>query len=352
MVAQLAGEQQQNGSSAVAVLPADGEGWLGRELAAAGVAVHTVRLERPFSPTFARELAAALRDRGVSIVHSHEFTMAFYGAWAARLLGLPHIITMHGGRYYAGRWRRRIALRAAIGLSGSTVAVSDLLARQLSRDLWLRRARIDTIANGVRFRALSYSTLRAELGLAPDVPLIVTVGNLYPVKGHTHLIEAVARLAATHPRLHLAIAGRGDLAGTLKRQAEDAGIGRRVHLLGLRRDIANVLAAADLFVLPSLSEGLPMALLEAMFAARPIVASAVGDVPVALPNGAAGVLVPPGDPGVLADAIARLLASPFEARQLGTTAQARAVAEYSVGRMAARYADLYQRHAKGSGERV
>ena len=353
MVVHLAGAQQRNDSSAVAVLLADGEGWLGRELARAGVEVDTVRFGRPFSPAFARQLAATLRKQRVSIVHSHEFTMAFYGAWAARLAGLPHVITMHGGRYYAGRMRRRVALRAAIGFSGGVVAVSDLLADSLARDLWLRRTRIDTIANGVRFGAATHSTLRAELGLEDEASLIVTVGNLYPVKGHAHLVDAVARLTPTHPHLHLAIAGRGDEAHALERQAEDFGVGPRVHLLGLREDVANLLAAADVFVLPSLSEGLPMALLEAMFAARPIVASAVGDVPVALAGGAAGMLVPPGDPGALAGAIARLLASPFEARRLGATAQARAAAEYGVGRMAARYADLYQRVlANGNGARV
>jgi glycosyltransferase involved in cell wall biosynthesis len=343
MLAQLAAAQQTNGSSAVAIVPADGEGWLGRELAAAGVAVDTVRLDRPFSPAFARQLAATLRRQRVSVVHSHEFTMAFYGAWAARLAGLPHVITMHGGRYYAGRLRRRVALRAAIGLSGGVVAVSDPLAQSLARDLWLRRTRVETIANGVRFTAAPRSTLRGELGLPDDAPLIVAVGNLYPVKGHMHLVEALTSLTSTYPRLHLAIAGRGDCAPALERQAEDAGVRARVHLLGLREDVANILAAADVFVLPSLSEGLPMALLEAMFAGRAIVASAVGDVPVALANGAAGLLVPPGDPAALAAAIARVLASPFEAKHLRSSAQIRAAAEYGVRRMAERYADLYER---------
>ena len=126
-----------------------------------------------------------------------------------------------------------------------------------------------------------------------------------------------------------------------------------MHFLGLRQDIANILAAADVFVLPSLSEGLPLALLEAMFAARPIVATAVGDVPVALAGGAAGQLVPPGDPTALARAIDRLLAQPFEAQRLGSSAQARATAEYGIERMVQRYAGLYQGVlGNGAGDRV
>ncbi len=343
MVAQLAGESQHEGCPAVAILPAGGEGWLGRELAAAGVPIEHVRLERPLSLRLARELAATLRRHRVSLVHSHEFTMAFYGAWAARLAQVPHVITMHGGRYYAGRLRRRLALRAAVSLSGRLVAVSQPLAEHLSRDLWLSPARITTIANGVRFAPTPASTLRSELALADDDPLVIAVGNLYAVKGHRHLLEAVARLASTHPRLHLAIAGRGELSLALEGQARDLKLDGRVHFLGLRQDIANVLAAADVFALPSLSEGLPVALLEAMLAARPIVASAVGDVPVALAGGAAGRLVPPGDSAALATAIVGMLTNPCEAQALGQTARARAASAYGIGRMVDRYVDVYRR---------
>src|SRR5207249_11991611 len=86
------------------------------------------------------------------LAHSHEFTMAFYGAWAARRARVPHVITMHGSRYYAGRLRRKLALRAAAGLSGGIVAVSQALAGQLSRDLWIRSTRITTIPNGFPLR--------------------------------------------------------------------------------------------------------------------------------------------------------------------------------------------------------
>jgi len=344
MVAQLAGELEGAGCPCVAFVPARGEGWLGRELAAAGVTVETFELARPFSPKLSRDLVTAFRRHRIDLAHGHDFSMAFYGAWAARRAGVPHVITMHGGRYYADRLRRRLVMRAAVTASGALVAVSQGLSAHLAHDLWLRANRIITIPNGVRFKpAAAESTLRAELGLAPDDRLVVAVGNLYPVKGHRYLLDAVARLAGEHPNLHVAIAGRGELATTLQEQAAALGIGERFHVLGLRPDVANVLAAADLFALPSLSEGLPLALLEAMFAARPIVASAVGDVPVALASGAVGLLVPPGDSAALAGALQRLLVQPFEAQRLGHSAQARAAAEYGIGRMVQRYAELYGR---------
>ena len=343
MLAQLAGELQAGGCPGVAFLPAGQEGWLSRELAAAGIAVEYFQLDRPLSARLAASLAAGFRRHRIDLAHSHEFTMAFYGAWAARRARVPHVITMHGSRYYAGRLRRKLALRAAAGLSGGIVAVSQALAGQLSRDLWIRSTRITTIPNGFRFDPLAESTIRSELALSPEDHLVVTVGNLYPVKGHRVLLDAAALLSSQHPNLHVAIAGRGELAAALAEQARELGFAGRLHLLGLRSDVANVLAAADVFVLPSLSEGLPLALLEAMCAARPIVASAVGEVPVALAAGAAGLLVEPGNATALAAALHRVLANRFEAQLLGKSAQARAAAEYGIARMVTRYAALYER---------
>src|SRR6266545_3258473 len=111
MLASLANELQCAGYPGIAFVPARLEGWLGAELAGLGVPIEYVPLDRPFSPRFARNLAAAFRRHNVALAHSHEFTMGFYGAWAARLAGVPHVITMHGSRYYAARWRRRLAPR-------------------------------------------------------------------------------------------------------------------------------------------------------------------------------------------------------------------------------------------------
>ena len=150
MLASVATELQAAGSGNVVIAPAEGEGWLARELRGTGVRVETFRLDRALSPTFARWLEQTLRTHRVDVAHSHEFTMAVYGAWAARRAGIPHLFTMHGGRYYADRWRRRIALRVAAELSGAVVAVSESLRGHLSRDLWMRASRIVTVPNGAR----------------------------------------------------------------------------------------------------------------------------------------------------------------------------------------------------------
>jgi glycosyltransferase involved in cell wall biosynthesis len=340
-LAHLATQLQASGHYNLVCLPAAGEGWLGRELAGSGVAIEPIHLVGVPTRQSVRELVQAFRRHRVEVAHSHEFTMAVSGAWAARAARIPHVITMHGSRYYAERWRRRLALRAAVALSGQIVTVSRSLGDALSHDLWIRRARVATIPNGVPRVPPGSPTLRHELQLAPTDRLLLAVGNLYPVKGHLHLLEAVALLTARYPTAHLAIAGRGALEPALRARAMELAIARRVHLLGLRSDVPDLLAAADVYVLPSLSEGLPLSLLEAMFAGCPVVASAVGDVPDALAAGEAGLLVEPGDAAALAAAIARLLEDPSRARLLGTRAGLRAAAQYGVSEMVARYTALY-----------
>ena len=340
MVAHLAGDLQSAGHENIVCLPANGEGWLGREVAARGVSTEAVQLLRVPMWRAVTTLVQIFRRHRVHVAHSHEFTMAVYGACAARWLGMPHVITMHGGRYYAGRWRRRFALRAAIGLSDGIVAVADRFASTLSRDLWIRRARVLTIPNGIPQPQPGMATLRRELGLRDADRLVLAVGNLYPVKGHVNLVEAIAMLRERYP-IHLAIAGRGERELALRARAADLGVGDCVHILGLRSDIPDLLAAADVYALPSLSEGLPLALLEAMAAARPVVASAVGEIPKVLDHGRAGLLVPPGDAYALAAAITRLIDDPREARQLGERAARRVAAEYSLSRMVGRYSALY-----------
>jgi glycosyltransferase involved in cell wall biosynthesis len=341
VVADLASHLHASGADSVVFVPARGEGWLARQLEGCGIDVEHFHLNRPFSPACARALAAAFRRRRIDVAHSHEFSMAVYGAWASWLAGVPHLVTMHGSRYYAGRLRRRVALRSALALSARTVAVSTGLADQMSRELWIPRARIQMVANGVRHAPPGAQTVRDELGLSADDRLLIAVGNLYPVKGHGHLIDALALLAAPHPRLRLAICGRGGEAERLAARARSHGLADRVHLLGLRADVAAVVAAADIFVMPSLSEGLPLALLEAMIAGCAIVATTVGEVPAALEHGAAGVLVPPGDARALAIAIERLLHDPHLARTLGSRAACKAAAEYEVSAMVRRYRSMY-----------
>ena len=282
-------------------------------------------------------------------MHSHEFTMAFYGAAAARWLHKPHVITMHGGQRVLSHWRRRIAFRWSMRRSRAVAAVSGA-TRQLFLDaLHLSPDAITVVHNGiVPPPPGDPAAVRRELGLAEREILIVSVGNLYPVKGHVVLLEALVELAARTdlPPWRMALAGRGRETERLKQFAAEHGL-TRVHFLGHRSDVPDILAAANVWVMPSLSEGLPLALLEAMSAGKAIAASAVGGIPEVIVSERDGLLVPPRDPPALAAALGRLIASPELRARLGHAAQQRATSQFSVARMTDDYERLYADHQHG-----
>jgi glycosyltransferase involved in cell wall biosynthesis len=169
----------------------------------------------------------------------------------------------------------------------------------------------------------------------------VTVANLRPEKGHDTLIDAVPRVLAAHPDAEFIVAGDGPLAPALAARARSRGVAHRVSFLGRSDDVSALLAASDIFVLPSRSEALPNAVIEAMAAGLPIVASRVGGIPELITPGVNGHLVPPGDPPALAEAIVELMDRPSFAHALGWAARARAEREFSFDRMVNRVSSLY-----------
>lgn len=352
MLLQLAGELRRRGHTVLPIGPDNGCGWLAEQFRARGFEPATFRLRRTIDPSCVRGMASLLREHGIEVVHSHEFAMAVYGAAAARRVGARHVITMHGGRYYAERWRRRAALRWAVRHSAHVVAVSRATAADLACTLRIPPSAVTVVPNGIEFPRGRRDPVRAELRAGDDVALIVAIGNLYPVKGHRVLVQALAMLARSHPdlRWRLAIAGRGEEEAALRALAHDGGIAERVSLLGFRTDVPDLLAAADVFVMPSLSEGLPLALVEAMASGVAIVASDVGGIPEVVTRDVDAVLAPPGDAGRLADSIATLVVRPERRATLGAAARATAYRDFSVARMADSYESLYRGTAVPASE--
>lgn len=341
MLLHLAEGLRERGHDICPILPANGCGWLAGEFRKAGFEPEVFRLRRAIDPGCVRGLGEVFRRRGVDVVHSHEFTMAFYGAAAARLSRLPHVITMHGGTGFAERWRRRAALRWAFRRSDAAVTVSRSSRTSLAEALGISEAALDVVPNGIAFAAGDRTAARARLGLEEDETLILAVGNLYPVKGHAVLLRALAAMNGAAGRWRVAVAGRGAEEEGLRSYAEGAGIASRVELLGYRADVPELLAAADVYVMPSLSEGLPLALVEAMFAGKPVIASRVGGIPEVVEHGETGLLVPPRDPDALAEALRCLLVDPSRARALGEAAREAARSRYGLGPMTDAYRRLY-----------
>lgn len=341
---QLAEELRRRGHDVMPVGPANGCGWLGGEFRARGFTPRTYVLRRALDWQCVTSLTEVLRSHGSQVVHSHEFTMAVYGAAAARRAGARHVITMHGGRYYAEAWRRRAALRWAMRRSAATTAVSGATAADLRRTLGVPDDAVRVVPNGIEMPRGRRASLRNELGVGDDELLIVAIGNLYPVKGHAVLVRALGELEQQGgaPPWRLAIAGRGEEDAPLRSLADEAGITPRVHLLGFRSDAPDILAAGDLFVMPSLSEGLPLALVEAMAMGLPIVASNVGGIPEVVARDTEAVLVPSASPPALAAAIGSLLVDPERRAALGAAAQRRAYRDFSVRTMGDAYEALYR----------
>jgi glycosyltransferase involved in cell wall biosynthesis len=241
------------------------------------------------------------------------------------------------------------------------VAADHLLSRVTSRHIAvsgegrqtrIQRERIDPrrivlIPNGIPIPRRPHdpttaARVRREFGIEPDTPLLGSVGRMVAEKGYDVMLAALGRLRATHPDLRWLVVGAGDCQAELARVASRSGVDGAVIWAGRRDDVAAILSALDIWVMSSVSEGLPVALLEAMAARLPIVATRVGGIPDAVRDGEQARLVPPADPESLAGAIADLLANPPEAIRLAHAARERAEREFGIKSVATRIEGLYR----------
>jgi glycosyltransferase involved in cell wall biosynthesis len=346
MVFRLSEELRARGHTIVPVLPRGKVGWLGNLFRAAGYAPEeTFWLKGPLDPTGVARLMRLLRRHNIDIVHSHEFTMAVYGSTAAKVLGIPHLLTLHGGLTVTKAFRRRIALRWAIGRSAHAVAVSNATRLQFARDLGLRPTAFTVVHNGVPLSAGDAERVREEFGCTDGEMVILAVGNLERNKNHRMLLEALVRIqqeGLSVPWKVIIASGRGGSEHShLLEYVRSHGLEDRVHVAMGRKDIPDLQALADIFAMPSMLEGLPMALLEAMVAGTAIVASATGGIPEAIVDGREGILVPPGDLDALVRGLRALMTDLSLRRAFAAAARARARREFTVQAMADRYLELY-----------
>jgi glycosyltransferase involved in cell wall biosynthesis len=278
------------------------------------------------------------RETGAVLLHANGSRAMFYAGLAGRLGGPPVI------------WHLRILEEdrkldwLLVRLATRAIAISEAVRARLRR--WPGACgRCAVVPNGIDLAAFAPArppgSVRESLGLCPADRVIGTVGRLVPFKGHGYLLEAFAQLRQRHPGIRLLVVGDGPERDALERQARDLGIAGDVRFTGHREDVADLLAAIEVFVLPSLAEHFGRVLLEAMAMERPVVATDAGGVPEVVAENVSGLLVPPADPAALARAVSRLLTDSALARAMGRAGRRRVEAHYNLQRHAERVEAVY-----------
>jgi glycosyltransferase involved in cell wall biosynthesis len=327
-----------------------GEGELVPVFREAGIPVHLLHAGSRFDTRALGRLVTLLRDGRFDIVHSHLFRADIYAGLAVRRVGerRPLLVsTRHNDD--------RFFLNPFVGIvhylvsarQDLIIAISDHIARFTVARGVRHPARVRRVYHGIeppveRVLEREGQRIRRELGIEADTFLVGNVGRLAPQKGQRHLIAAMPLLLERVPEAHAMIAGAGDLEDYLRDLAIELGVAERVHVLGPRRDVPELMHAMDVFAMPSIWEGFGLVLLEAMAAGRPIVASRVATIPEVVADGETGLLVPPGDPVALADALAALAHQRDVAQRMGEAGRERLRRNFSLEKMVGDTEMLYR----------
>jgi len=286
------------------------------------------------------------------IVHTHTSKAGAVGRVAAWLAAVPVVIhTPHGHIFYGyyGPAISRVIRLVERLLALITDRIVTLTERGIEEHVRLGIARADkfiAIPSGIALSVfqpvhVNPAQKRRELGLPAEGPIVGTVGRLVPIKGHEWLLKAAPLVLAEFPRAMFVVLGDGPLMGRLQQVVEELGITAHVRFLGARTDVPECLATFDLFAFPSINEGMGRALVEAMAAAVPAVATRVGGIPDVVVDGETGLLIPAQDEAAMADALLKLLRDPARRQEYGRAARRRVDERFDVSTMVTAIDRLY-----------
>ncbi|MBI3780859.1 MAG: glycosyltransferase [candidate division NC10 bacterium] len=282
------------------------------------------------------------------IIHCILFWAYIIGTYAAKMAGVPIVIASRRGlgHFKANKPHDLFLERLANQMTDLIVANSEAVKEDVIREEKVEPSRIRVIHNGVDLSLYDVqpeTALRTSLGIPERARVIGVVANLIHYKGHGFFLRACQEIKRKHPATKFLLIGEGPLRGELMALAKGLELESDVLFLGSRPDVPRLLALMDVVVLPSLEEGFPNAVLEAMAARKPVVASRVGGVPEAVVHGETGILVPPKDPAALAEAIRWLLEHPVEAARFGEAGRHRVAERFDLSTMVLQYEVVYER---------
>jgi glycosyltransferase involved in cell wall biosynthesis len=327
----------------------DERGPLADELEGEGFRVHALNRRPGLDWHCAWRLAGLFAEEQVRLVHAHQYT-PFFWALTARLrrLSLPVLFTEHG-RWHPDYPRRKriLANRLLLGRRDRIVGVGEAVRQALIKNEGLPLGRVEVVYNGVDLSVFDPPTLdrlaaRRIMQVDDGDFAAVQVARLDDLKDHSTALRAVKRAAEHCPRLRLVVIGEGPEEPAIRRQVQDLGIDRFVRLLGLRKDVPSLLPSADVLLLSSKSEGIPLTVIEGMAARLPVVATNVGGLAEMVEEGATGFLSPAHDDEGLARSLLRLAGDPQLARRMGDAGHAVAWRKFSVEQMLEAYDVRYR----------
>lgn len=335
-------------------------GELVRELRSEGVPVIELGVRHKADITAIIRLLRLWKSDRPALIHTHLFHAGVLGRLAARSLGLSPLIVHQHGLERARSRLRSILDRLLSPLAQQYVASCQAVARQLSTREAIPPEKLVVIYNGIDPSVFprSQSLLSGDrpewrddflktFDLDPSSLHLACVGRLSPEKGQALLLEALSLLTAKGLRVQVVFFGEGPLRQALQERCAQLNLGAQVRFAGLRRDLHHWLPCFDLFALPSAWEGLSMALLEAMAAGLPVVATGVGGSPEVVVDGVTGLLVPPGDAAALANALTRLAQDPDLRHEMGAAGKQRVEAQFSLSSTVAALNNLYEELLSG-----
>lgn len=294
-------------------------------------------------------LAKLLRREQADIIHAHQYTPFFY-AITARLLyrRAPVLFTEHG-RWFPDypRQKRILANRLLLARRDRVVAVGEHVRQALIDNEGIPAERTSVIYNGIDLSPFGHGcngrlTTRQEMGVGTDDLVIIQVARLDALKDHATAIQTLAQVVQFRPNARLVLVGEGPELAGIQQLVRERGLEPNVRFMGLRRDVPRLLRAADLFLLSSKSEGIPLTVIEAMAAGLPVVSTNVGGVSEIIDHGQTGLLAPAGDADKLATNILELIRKPELHARVASLGQQRASTLFSESRMHDEYSRLFE----------
>lgn len=315
-----------------------------RRAAAAGIEVLLVSMDRARFVSSLFTLRRYIREYAVDVVNTHSSADSWIASLAARLEGVALLRTRHiSSRVHGGLLNRWLYGRLCHGV----MTTGEFIRAQLIRELRLDPAKVHSVPTGIsleEFADADGTSVRETLGIPRQVPVLGIAAVLRSWKGHKVLLNAMPAVLAAHPEARLCIVGEGPMRGVLEALIGELKLWERVLMTGHREDIARVIAAFDIAVMSSTaSEGIPQFALQAMALGKPVIATRVGGIPEVVLHGETGLLVDPGNPDLLAEAVITLLGDEALRRRLGHKARSHVASHHSFERMLDQVEACYRR---------